>query len=309
MQSPIRQRLLPTLVLISVTACGMPSITTPAAEPSRIATATDGPATPRPLSASDVLTSIREIDGMQMSLVPAGPFVMGSDDGEQNERPAHEVLLDAYWIDQTEITNQMYALCVDAEACELPVESGSETRSAYYGLARYGDHPVLHVNWSMADTYCKWAGARLPTEAEWEKAARGLDGRLYPWGSEWDVRAHRRLNFSDRSDPHGGSDPEADDGFPETAPVASFEAGRSPFGLYDMAGNVWEWVADWYNADYYLDSPLTNPQGPESGELRSVRGGSWVASQTVFRTFNRNGIDASSHATGLGFRCARDAAS
>jgi formylglycine-generating enzyme required for sulfatase activity len=242
---------------------------------------------------------------MTLSFVQAGPFVMGSDTGEPDERPAHEVYVEDYWIDQTEVTNGMYARCVQAGMCAAPLEFSSETRSVYYGLARYDDYPVLHVNWAMAVAYCRWAGARLPTEAEWEKAARGLDGRLYAWGDIWDVRAHRRLNFSDSSDPHGGSDPEADDGFPETAPVASFESGRSPYGLYDMAGNVWEWVADWYAPDYYVHSVLTNPGGPGSGTLRSVRGGSWVASQLVFRTFNRNGIDPESHATGLGFRCAQ----
>jgi iron(II)-dependent oxidoreductase len=153
---------------------------------------------------------------------------------------------------------------------------------------------------------CAWADARLPSRPR-EKAARGLNGRLYPWGNEWDVHSHRRLNFSDQSDPHGGSDPDANDGFPETAPVASFEAGRSPYGLFDMAGNVWEWVADWHDPDYYTKSATDNPQGPDSGALRSVRGGSWVASQTVFRTFNRNGIDPSSRASGLGFRCAASA--
>jgi formylglycine-generating enzyme required for sulfatase activity len=277
------------------------------------ATATDSTLSPAateteaslPLATPTALTTrIRTVDGMTMSFVPAGAFLMGGEGGDPNEQPPHRVFLEHYWIDQTEITNVKYALCVAVDACESPEQPGSETRNAYFGDVRYEDYPVIYVNWSMASAYCGWAEARLPTEAEWEKAARSADARIFPWGDEWDVHSPRRLNFSDTNDPHGGSDPTANDGFPETAPVASFEAGRSPYGLYDMAGNVWEWVADFFDPEYYQQGVALNPTGPLEGELRSVRGGSWVASQLVFRTFNRNGIHPSSAASGLGFRCA-----
>jgi formylglycine-generating enzyme required for sulfatase activity len=299
--------MVPFLIMVScVSPTAPPSSPPPLTD---IAVASPSAEPPSPTTHADILTSVRSHDGVTMSFVPAGAFIMGSDSGETNEGPAHEVVLDAYWIDQTEITNRMYAMCVASAGCQPPMEAGSETRRTYYEDDRYAEYPVLHVDWGMASAYCTWAEARLPTEAEWEKAARGLDGRIYPWGDEWDVHSRRRLNFSDVNDPHGGSDPEANDGFAETAPVASFEAGRSAYGVSDMAGNVWEWVADWYAADYYSHSPTNNPAGPASGEMRSLRGGSWVASQLVFRTFNRNGLDPTRSATGLGFRCAQDVSS
>ena len=257
-----------------------------------------------------VPNSVRPSDGMEMVYIPAGTFIMGSDEGEAEEGPAHEVNLDAYWMDSTEITNGMYALCVEAGVCNPPMELGSYTRSTYFNNPLFADYPVIYVDWSMADTYCQWAGARLPTEAEWEKSARGENALIYPWGGDWDVGARKRLNFADRSNPEMTSDLTADDGYRDTAPVGSYPMGRSPYGIYDLAGNVWEWVADWYDPKYYLASPPDNPPGPagptQEISMRALRGGAWVAaSRAVFHTYNRNGLEPSEFSSSIGFRCAR----
>jgi formylglycine-generating enzyme required for sulfatase activity len=200
------------------------------------------------------------IDGALLVFVPAGEFTMGSDDGNSDEQPAHTVYLDAFAIDRTEVTNAQYARCVQAGACRPPGSSSSYTRANYFADPRYADHPVIYVSWDDARAYCAWAGRRLPTEAEWEKAARGTDGRTYPWGDEWDAS---KANTS-----------EAGPG--DTTPVGAYPQGASPYGALDMAGNVWEWVADWYGEDYYRESPGENPLGPASGTNRVVRGGSWA---------------------------------
>jgi formylglycine-generating enzyme required for sulfatase activity len=210
-------------------------------------------------------------------------------------------------MDQTEVTNAMYALCVEAGSCTSPKDMGSYSRADYYGLPKYANYPIIFVDWDMANTYCEWAGARLPSEAEWEKAARGENALLYPWGDDWDVQARRRLNFADKSNPEMTSDVSVDDGQRETAPVGSYEAGKSPYGIYDLAGNVWEWVADWYDPLYYRDSPTNNPLGPtEATSMRVLRGGAWVAAnQDVFHTSNRNGLEPDQFSSSIGFRCAR----
>lgn len=247
---------------------------------------------------------------MEMVYIPAGQFTMGSDDGEPDEGPAHEVYLDAYWMDLTEITNKMYALCVDSGNCKPPLETNSYTHTTYFGNPLFANYPVIFVNWDMANAYCQWAGARLPTEAEWEKAARGKKGLAYPWGDEWDVQKIKRLNFADKNNPELALDMSVDDGYRDTAPVGSYPAGKSPYGIYDLAGNVWEWVADWYDPNYYLDSPLNNPTGPtgptQDISMRSMRGGGWVAAnEAVFLTYNRHGVEPENYSSSIGFRCAR----
>ena len=216
-------------------------------------------------------TWTRPTDGMVMVYVPAGEFLMGSGDAdglaEDNEKPQHTVYLGAYWIDRTEVTNAQYRKCVEAGACrepECPYSWGHE--SAYNAP----DHPVVCVSWYDARAYAAWVGGWLPTEAEWEKAARGTDGRIYPWGDEFDGN---RLNYCDRNCTKGDIDTSVDDGYVVTAPVGSYLSGTSPYGALDMAGNVWEWVADWYDAEYYGRSPARNPQGPASGDYRVLRGG------------------------------------
>ncbi len=238
-------------------------------------------------------TSIAEKDGMVLMYVPAGEFRMGSSDADRDaqsdEQPQHTVYLDAFWIDRTEVTNAMYAKCVAAGACEPPWSRNSYTFHAYYGDPRFDNYPAAWMNWPAAKAYCEWAGRRLPTEAEWEKAARGTDGRLYPWGNT--APNSQLLNFSAN--------------LGDTTEVGSYPAGASPYGALDMAGNLWEWVADWYDNDYYARSSSTNPPGPEPQAYHSCRGGSWNNTASYIRAAFR-GNDDPGKCDGLtGIRCAR----
>jgi formylglycine-generating enzyme required for sulfatase activity len=261
--------------------------------------------------------------------VPAGEFTMGSsqeqieqavarclEDGFSedsckgafvDELPAHFVYLDAYQIMRYEVTNKQYAQCVKNGTCqgggyEYQDESGN-IRNRLDDQA-YADHPVVSVSWFQAEAYCQWIGARLPTEAEWEKAARGADGRIYPWGNDFDCK---KGNFDDETqlDSYVVPGGENCDGFPETSPVGSFTSGQSPYGVYDMAGNVWEWTADWYDENYYSTSPLENPLGPDFGDYHVLRGGSWDNVDGYVRSANRGWFDPSNSNVNVGFRCAR----
>jgi len=270
-------------------------------------------------------TRTRPIDGMTMAYVPAGSFQMGSTRDMRlyakelcdqygagtalgscsltafaDESPAHPVTLSSFWIDRTEVTNGQYRLCVVAGACLPPVDLSSFTRGQYFADPAYDDYPVIWVTPGMAEAYCAWTGARLPTEAEWEYAARGPESLLFPWGNEFD---QTRLNYCDAGC-DGISDPSYDDGYPDTAPVGSFPSGVSWVGALDMAGNVREWVADWYG--YYRPDALTDPRGPASGESRIPRGGSWYDRPDDTRSANRgaNTTDYTRHK--VGFRCAMD---
>ncbi len=241
-------------------------------------------------------------DSMIMVFVPAGVFEMGSEDGKDDKKPIHTVYLDAYWIDQSEVTNAMYELCVQADVCDPLKDTSSYTRSSYYGNVLYDDYPVIYVDWNMAKTYCEWAGARLPTEAEWEKAARGTDDRVYPWGNSFNGNI---VNFCDTNCPFDWKDTSSNDGYKDTAPVGSYTGGKSPYGLFDMAGNVWEWVADWYDASYYSSTPTSNPQGPSSGHYRVLRGGAWDYTEYFVRASDRIWIEPSYFYFEFGFRCSR----
>jgi serine/threonine-protein kinase len=225
---------------------------------------------------------------MILLYVPAGEFTMGSDKGNADEKPVHVVSLNAFFIDQTEVTNAMYAKCVAAGGCSAPRDTSSFTHSNYYGNNKYDDFPVIYVNWTQANSYCEWAGRRLPSEAEWEKSARGTDQRTYPWGEGIDKS---RADYS-----RYVGDPNS---------VGTYETGKSPYGALDMAGNVWEWVDDWYGEQYYQGSPASNPTGPASGQDRVLRGGSWGNDPNSLRVSTRLGSSPDGWHFIFGFRCAR----
>jgi formylglycine-generating enzyme required for sulfatase activity/tRNA A-37 threonylcarbamoyl transferase component Bud32 len=228
--------------------------------------------------------------GHEMAYVPAGEFLMGSKDdrfADDDEHPQHTVYVSEFWIDKTEVANTQYRKCVESGVCRAPTtcDGGEPT----YSDSSKADHPVVCVSWWDAKTYCEWAGKRLPTEAEWEKAARGTDGRKYPWGNSLDGS---KLNSS-----------RTDDGYECTAPVGSYPEGASPYGALDMAGNVWEWCQDWYDEDYYVSSPQHDPQGPDSGTRRVVRGGSWTNYDYDACAASRHWVNPDFRGYYYGFRC------
>jgi len=252
-----------------------------------------------------------------MILIPSGEFEMGEDaeqslsscqilhdpyhQGEcklsefEDEEPVHIVYLDEYYIDKYEVTNADYQICVEDGVCDPPKRFNSYTRDDYYVNPEFAYYPVIFVSWNDAQIYCEWRGARLPTEAEWEKAARGTDGRIYPWGDSYNGNMG---NFCDR-------DYEYDDGYEDTAPVGSFPEGASLYGVMDLAGNVGEWIADWYGTKYYSESPFENPQGPVKGSMRVIKGGSYDCEGTYcVRAAERTGWFPEYKYDRQGFRCA-----
>jgi formylglycine-generating enzyme required for sulfatase activity len=227
---------------------------------------------------------ITDSKGAVMANVPAGKFTMGSDRVD-DEKPVHEVYLDAYYIDKYEVTNSLYKVCVDTGICNLP----RDVRD--FGDPNYANHPVVYVDWEMARTYCEWRGVRLPTEAEWEKAARGTDDRTFPWG---DTISCEQANFGNC--------------FGSTTEVGKYKSITSPYGVYDMGGNVWEWVADWYLSYYYqsLEKDPSNPQGPDFGEDKVKRGGDWNDDSVWLSISRREHSSITFYSRTTGFRCARD---
>lgn len=238
---------------------------------------------PPQVKAADLPKTIMGRDGAEMVLIPGGPFQMGNDfGGAPDEKPAHRVYLDAFYVDRHEVTNAQYAKFMKATARKPP---------AFWKNRKLNkpDHAVVGVSWFDARDYCRWAGKRLPTEAEWEKGGRSDSGLKYPWGG-WFLPEF--ANFKG-----------IEDEFRFTAPVGRLKQGKSLYGVHDLSGNAAEWVADWYDAGYYARSPEHNPPGPKKGRLRALRGGSWTTKQQPLA--RRDKDDPGRRKKGYGFRCAQ----
>ncbi len=276
------KKVFPTILVFVylLSACGLPGANV---QPTAIVVATAVPTqqvTINPTLPADTgkLGSERTSagDGMVQVFVPAGTFQMGGFDGDaqQDENPTRAVTLDSFWIDKLLVTNGMYQLCLKAGACQPPRELKSATHATYFDNPDFADFPVIYVSWLDASSYCQWAGRRLPTEAEWEFAARGsADTRRYPWGDQSPTDSLANYDSALR----------------DTSKVGSFPTGASPFGALDMAGNVWEWVSDYYGATYYSQGLIQNPPGPKGadGGLKVIRGGSWADNFKELRVSNR----------------------
>ncbi len=279
------------------------------------------PIVPTPSIVPEMNSSLDELGDTKVSLkdhatmiyIPAGQFPMGSEFGLLDEKPIHIVQLDAFWLDRTEVTNEMYRKCVQAKKCEEP------SNLLDYNNPQYSNHPVVFVSWANAVIYCSSMDRRLPTEAEWEKAAtwnpRTNQKLVYPWGNEYNCS---KGNFDDETELDASLMQDGSvncDGYTRTAPVGSFPEGASPYGALDMGGNVWEWVHDAFigvnpfnpnTGNYYASSRFKNPMGvpPTSTGYRSLRGGSWNWTYGFGRSAYRLGIGKDDTYDGVGFRCA-----
>jgi formylglycine-generating enzyme required for sulfatase activity len=227
-------------------------------------------------------------DGAPMVLVPAGEFTMGSDEGDDDEQPVHRVVLDSFYLDTFEVTNGRFAKFVAAIQSEPPWGFADQETPVVDA-----ERPVRWVNWLEATGYCLWAGKRLPTEAEWEKAARGPEGRVYPWGNDPPTAAQAGFGLKE--------------GDETVAPVGDHPQGRSLYGAQDLAGNLYEWVRDWYDDAFYAAAPTRNPRGPVVGTTKVQRGGSYINSPYRLRAAFRTKADPTEHDPHVGFRCAQDA--
>lgn len=313
------------LLIISLLSWGvsklLPNLSAPPAEPTRtfqtsvmltsptqttvsqpeqtnrpLPTATSIPPTPTP----GIGPTLTGKDGMTLLYVPAGEFTMGSA-SYKDEKPIHKVNPDAFWIDQTEVTNKMYSLCVSVNACKAPKYKASDSHTNYYGNVAFDPYPVIYVDWNRAEAYCEWADRRLPTEAEWEKTARGTDGNIYPWGNTFDGTL---VNFCDINCSLDWANKSFDDKYADVAPLGSYPSGKSIYGALDMAGNVWEWVADWYDVYPGGDPSASSDFGQK---YRVRRGGSWSSYDGFMRSAGRIGNDPADAYYDIGFRCAMSA--
>jgi formylglycine-generating enzyme required for sulfatase activity len=222
-----------------------------------------------------------------MVLVPAGEFPMGSEQGDDDEQPVHRVFLDSFYLDTFEVTNGQFAKFVVAIQSEPPWGFADQETPVLHA-----ERPVRWVNWLEATGYCLWAGKRLPTEAEWEKAARGPEGRLYPWGSDPPTPLHAVFGLKE--------------GTETVSPIGNRNKGTSPYGVHDLAGNLYEWVADWYDDTFYAPLPALNPRGPMEGTVKVQRGGSYINGPYRLRSAFRTKGDPTEHDPHVGFRCAHD---
>ncbi|MFZ0544249.1 MAG: SUMF1/EgtB/PvdO family nonheme iron enzyme [Candidatus Promineifilaceae bacterium] len=318
---PTETRLQPTETPVTPTR-------TATAEPSPTKTAIPASSTPTQLPAKPEPTPpaalagaaaviVREKDDMPMLVVPGDTFMMGAPESDEeanfDELPAHEVTLNTFYMDKFEVTVSQYAAFLNTLGryesachgfdCAWPrgrigytsylLEVEEEDGTTYEAMAGFEDYPINHVSWYGADAYCRAMGARLPTEAEWEYAARGTDGRIYPWGDEAPDET-RAVFFSTA--------------YSDLRPVDALPNGASPFGIFGMAGSMWEWVSDWYSPTYYSESPVDNPQGPEDGDSKVARGGGWPNNDQAarIRSVNRNWHEIVYYSADLGFRCVSD---
>ena len=296
------------ILILSVTSCNLPfkivpndqntqaplaATTPPPPDSSPSAEVTEG--TPEPLAAPDLSSIVpvtgsvlRWIDLSDFVYVPEGKFTMGQDsDTPSDHAPAHQVNLASFWIQQSEVTNQQYAACVSVGACTEPAKE--EDVPYWYPQPSRANNPVVGVTWQQAGEYCDYIHGRLPTEAEWEKAARGTENTAYPWGE--DKPNCELLNFDNCLDP---SEPED---------VRAYNNGAGEYKTMDMSGNVFEWVNDWYAQDFYATSPAVNPTGPTDGTLKVFRGGGYASPADDVNAFTRFSAKPEEHAADLGFRC------
>lgn len=264
----------PEIVTVVVTATNLPATEEPVTE-------SVPPLAPVTLGGPQSGETIKWIDGSTLVYIPAGSFSMGYG----GDAPVHSVNLSGYWIQQTKVTNRMYDQCVKAGVCSSPTQ---ELGGPVFTNPEFASHPVVGVNWDQAQAYCTWIQGSLPTEAQWEKSARGANGNTYPWGNiepTCDL-----LNYANC--------------YGRTTNTNNYDAGKSPFGVFDMAGNVFEWVADWYDANYYPTSPADNPTGPASGQYRGVRGSSFETAEEQVITAIRRFNEPNDSGRDIGFRCA-----
>ena len=222
-----------------------------------------------------------------MVLIPAGEFTMGSDKGDDDEQPSHKVLLDSFYLDKFEVTNGRFAKFVEAIQSEPPWGFADKETPVLRP-----DQPVRWVNWMDSIGYCLWVGKRLPTEAEGEKAARGPDGRAYPWGNDPPTPAHAVFGLKEASD--------------TVSAIGNRDKGKSPYGVHDLAGNLYEWTTDWYDEEFYSKNPAINPRGPSEGTAKVQRGGSYINGAYRLRSSFRTKGDPTEHDPNVGFRCAQD---
>ncbi len=330
--SPTSAPQTPTVV-VARQSTSTPPLVTPTITPTSIVVAVIPTETPPPPPEEGPWT--RPTDNAVMVYVPEGEFLMGSTDAEvamaisqceidqgvgnceqmgfDAQMPQHAVKLDAFWIDQAEVTNAQFADFLNVRGNQ--VEEGipwleidddyaliEQVGDVYQPIEGYADHPVIEVSWAGAAAYCAWTGARLPTEAEWEYAARGPQSLVYPWGDTFECQ-HGNFDDETELDAYIVGGRAGCDGYVRTAPVGSFPSGKSWCGAWDMAGNVWEWVQDWYATDYYKLSPYQNPPGPSMGEYRIGRGGSWWSSEAWIHSTTRLKISPTGAGYDLGFRC------
>ena len=248
---------------------------------------------------------------------------MGSEglDALDDEKPEQTIFLDSFWIYQTPVTNEMFEKFVDATGYITTSETFGESfiyspdgkieslegaswknpEGLQSTILGYDDYPVVHISWIDASAYCEWVGGRLPTEAEWEKAARGPYGHKFPWGDMENFGG--KANYCDSSCEFEWAENNFNDGFPKTSPVGTYTSGLSYYGVLDMAGNVWEWCSDWYDHEYYQYSPKENPKGPEDGDYKVMRGGSYLSGSAFLRSSLRDAIPPYASTASSGFRC------